>query len=197
MTDASKLRRGQRVSITFTGVVGTADDGAINFRPEGGGQTMPVSWSSRLTPSIEVHDPGFKPGDLGVATLKSGVKCPVMFRAAKLTTPGWYDQGNSLIVFPEYQHVRLVARADGFVVDDPEPEPEKPSYAPQVGDVATYWSPMYNRKATAFYRCNPISNSAAWCDLDGRSMVGAVEDMPQFELVLRNSELQEGVGIRD
>lgn len=201
MTDANKLRKGQRVTVSFTGVIGTADDGAINFRSEGGGQTMPVSWSPRLTPSIEVHDLGFRAGDLGIFTFTNGAKCPVMFKSdpSVVKVPGWYGPTDIRVAYAEDEAVQLVVRADGTVVDDSESvsEPEKPVYTPQLGDVVTYWSPTYNRRKTAFYRGNPISNSAGWCDLDGRWVVGAIKDMPQFELVLRNSELQEGVGIRD
>ena len=51
--DASKLQKGQKVRITFEGVIALHDFKSVSFKhPDS--YAMPLNWSDRLNPTIEI-----------------------------------------------------------------------------------------------------------------------------------------------
>lgn len=118
--DASKLRKGQTVRLTFEGVVGHADFKAVSLKhPDG--PLMPITWSDRLNPQIEILDEGYQDGDIGVWTRPGPWKrIPVVFRRFNGNgAEGWYGVADGeLRPATKADTVELVLRADGTKVED-------------------------------------------------------------------------------
>lgn len=124
--DASKLRKGQKVKITFEGIIALADYGSVSLKhPDG--PSMPITWSDRLSPEIEILDPGYQDGDIGVYDY--GSRETVVYRGSRcaphpsnqILPEGWYSTraGHfSRVAAPRDKHVTLLIRADGTMVED-------------------------------------------------------------------------------
>lgn len=117
--DASKLRKGQKVRLTFEGVIALHDFKSVSFKhPDS--YAMPLNWSDRLNPTIEILDYGLKDGDVGIWTAPlSGRKRPVVFRRfPNKSSDGWYSlTADEFLAQAELNEVELVIRADGTKVD--------------------------------------------------------------------------------
>lgn len=125
--DASRLRKGQTVKITFEGVVAVADYRSVSLKhPDG--PSMPITWSDRLTPKIEIIEPVYQRGDVGVYESEGGTTHTVIYRpeenglgARTGRSAGWYSAANApygLMAPPDSPRVTLIIRADGTMVED-------------------------------------------------------------------------------
>jgi hypothetical protein len=192
---SKSLRKGSRVSITFTGTVAHSDTGSVSFRADNGGVSMPVSWSPRLDPEIEVLAGDPQVGDVGVFTLPDGRKTVVMFRCPSSNDiPGWYDGLGRWRACPGEAGVRPALLADGTSVEEVEEEPSgtvEAVYVPQDGDVAFYRD-KEGVKHTGVHVCwSGSAQNNSWYGHRGTSLA-EIHLLPSFELVIRGSELQEG-----
>lgn len=128
MIKPENLRLGQEVEITFRGVVADADHGSVRFKhPDG--LFLPITWSDRLTPKIEIIGPVYQRGDVGVYENHGGAHT-VVYRpeetlhglGSRTSRPaGWYSSANApygLLAPPDSPRVTLIIRADGTMVEN-------------------------------------------------------------------------------
>lgn len=206
---SGQIEKGQRVRITFEGeVTGTrSNHNMVRLRVdglEGGGGW--VTWDSNISPaSMEVLAPVFKSGDIGVYTRPDGTRTPVVYREqCSAHVEGWYDARYAVprrLASSLNPKVQLVARADGSLVDQPAPEPEKPfrtPYVPRIGDVALWKYLDGSRMPVVYGTFGGGIADCSWFDIRRCRITCDINDSDRFALVITGGELVElveGAGI--
>ena len=122
---ARDFRKGMKVRVVFEGEVASDSDThtarTIWLKPETTGEAAQVlSWSKNHDPDIEILDPGYEDGDVGVWTgCRKGTKVNVVFRRFNAHgSEGWYNVANGeFVTMPDSRVVKLVLRADGSLVE--------------------------------------------------------------------------------
>lgn len=198
----TSLRKGQKVSITFEGVVHDAAERSVTFEPQEGQPVIRsgVVWSASDKPVVHVLDHGYRNGDLAVFTSLNcdgdGV-CLVVYRTAdvegKRSAEGWYrTTDNKFMAYPEYSSVRLLAHADGTVLgecapdSEPKSDPEVPSWVPQDSDIGVYGSPAANLRTPVVFRRFNNRGSAGWYSVATGNLIASADSLA-VELVMRAS----------
>lgn len=118
------LRKGMRVRLTFEGEI-VSDVKAFGpmsvwLKPETTGPVRTVSWSKNHHPDIEILDPGFQDGDVGVWTGHStGQKINVVFRQFNQNgSESWYNVRNGeFVCVARASGIERILHADGTLVE--------------------------------------------------------------------------------
>lgn len=127
-----EIRSGQRVRLTFEGLVVSAAHNGVSFFPESGSTLQPVTWTTRITPQVEILDEGPGEGAVGVVAATSSAPAftaVYRFASSKYPQTGWYNHTGHWLAHHGSDYVRQVLHSDGTPVSPltvPVPEPLPP-----------------------------------------------------------------------